>query len=257
MVSSFGSADFIVIGEAHDRVASEVYRRACAKGLCVRWPDRSVFARETSITVDGVTTIVDPDVPVLLRRQAMVDDSSEDGLFLAAEVYSQVWAAGALMKSPVVNRPTLDGMPDWHPRVQATRLRSCGWIDPLLLVPERHTSTASLPSADYESDCIWLPPAGTAGCGYRSRRRKPADWRYVRCCVVGDRVLRPAQEEGIAEPSLSIARALKIEFCLIHWRVNPAGDAVKVARVDTHPQAVELGEFFDDAVDTLIGLLLR
>ena len=254
MTSSLGSANIIVIGEAHDRVAAEVYRRSCAKGLRVTWPDRGAFARATTVTVDGATTRVDPDVPILLRRQVMANGPAADGRFLAAEADSQLWAATALMKSPVVNCPTEHGMPDWRPRVQLTRLRSGGQIDPLLL-PERHTDSPSLPPADYESECLWPTPAGAVGYGYRYRRRKSADWTYARCCVVGDQVLSSARQEELADPSRSVARALNAEFCLIHWRVNSAGDAVKLARVNTHPDATDLGELFDDAVGMLIGLL--
>jgi hypothetical protein len=257
VTSSFGSADVIVIGEAHDRVACEVYQRCRVKGLNVKWPDRGAFARETSVMIDGVTASVDPDVPILLRRQVMGDGLAADGRFLAAEAGSQLWAATALMRSPVVNRPSEQGMPDWHPRVQVTRLRSDGRIDPQLLIPERHTDTASLSSADYESECLWQPPSGTTGCGYRYRQRKPADWTYARCCVVGDQVLTSARTERLADLSRRVARALDVEFCLIHWRVNPVGDAAELARVNTHPGAAELGEFFDGAVDLLIGLLLR
>jgi hypothetical protein len=185
VTSSFGSADVIVIGEAHDRVAAEVYQRCRAKGLSMKWPDRGAFARETSVVIDGGTASVDPESPILLRRQVMGDGLAADGRFLAAEAGSQLWAATALMRSPVINRPSEHGMPDWHPRVQVTRLRSDGRIDPHLLIPERHTDTPSLPSAEYESEYLWQPPRGTTGCGYRYRQRKPADWTYARCCVVG------------------------------------------------------------------------
>jgi hypothetical protein len=256
MAPSFRSADVVVIAEAHDRVAAEFYRRSCARGVRASWPDRGAFARGISIAIDGATTTVDPDVPVFLRRQAMTSGQSEDGRFLAVEANAQVWAATALMTSPVVNRPSWQGMPDWHPRIQTIRLRSSGRVDPRLLIPERHTDAASLPADGYESECLGWAPAGTGGCGYRSRRRKPADWRYERCCVVGDKVLSTAAREDIADLSHRVARALAVEFCLIHWRVPPDGDAAEVARVNTHPDAAELGEFYDDAVDLLLEVLL-
>jgi hypothetical protein len=109
-------ADVMIVAGWQDIVANHVQVALTSKGCRVSRCDGMTAARLFTIRVTEIGANVTPDCALFVRQSAWWTQPGEereqdtDELFLRSEAWSMFWAAAALIKAPVVNRPTWTGL---------------------------------------------------------------------------------------------------------------------------------------------------
>ncbi|QSJ14639.1 hypothetical protein JYQ62_22350 [Nostoc sp. UHCC 0702] len=99
--------DLIIVGDRGDRFAIEVVNLAKQKGFVAEILDVCEAAQLFTVSIDSGCAIVTPDIPLVLRMSAPSAIRQDfDTSFQYGECLATLWAAAALMKSTVINRPT-------------------------------------------------------------------------------------------------------------------------------------------------------
>ncbi|WP_415855230.1 hypothetical protein [Sinomonas sp. G460-2] len=258
--SSLKSADLVLIGDADDVLVQQVCKVSLERGLCPVWAEQFCYTRQLTVRNVGATTEVSPDLPLFIRNQR--ETSGEVSKFVRGELFAQRWSTTALMTSPVINRPTTSGITDYPPRHLMKRLHSSRLVDHELLL-EEHYSSAQIPDPSrYEGEELSVGPANgdKSHTATRYRSRMPDGWIFQQVLVVGDRawVRRETADKAqhIRETSIEVAKALDLNFCVIHWRKSMVSSEVKLARVSGRPTAAVVGDQLGLVSSALVDLLM-
>jgi hypothetical protein len=96
---------------------------------------------------------------------------------------------------------------------------------------------------------------------HRVRKRMREGSIYMLAIVVGERSwLRNdsyASLNWLRYRSLSIAHALRLQFCTILWRVCPLAREAEVARISAHPQGAHINSHLGIVAESLVELLVN
>jgi len=257
-------ADLLLVGDPADAVIQAVRqvchrRRKLAKGL-----SRRELARSVTIKCDDGGQIVEPDRPTLLRRDPSGGIRSRDETFIRSEEYAQLWAACALMKSPVINRPAMDAFLDADRRLAIVTLARLD-SGPSSFVPdESYISTINIQAdalGDVDNLCTdFVVDIPATGLPHRIRPSASDGWVYVQVTVVGDRSWIRNDSYGnldwLRDQSLLVGRLLGLQFLSVFWRAWPMTFRAELMRVQTCPTGPQLDSQLEVVAETLVDLLL-
>ena len=204
-------------------------------------------SRLFSVEVDSGKVKVNPDIPLFLRvpgptpiRKSFVDT------FLFGEATGTLWAAGGLMKSPCVNRPSYQGLAGLCSQSSSSTQSRAGLSpdDVEMFFRDLGDLKASRPRKWGIQDTITLEtavyPRTPDGSGpYRARPIPEADGSYEIVVVVGARAWRVSEAAlghlQLEEKSVRILERLALTFGAVTWSVYRNGRAANLARVDPYP----------------------
>jgi hypothetical protein len=254
--------DLLVVAEAGDELAAQLVGRARLAGRTVLHVGYREAARILCVTQDAETLVV-PECPMLVRAPyAPPSGTPQREAFHQSEIRALVWAAAALTRSPVVNRPNADGFAGRVARSSAVvRLRA--GLPPRQEIFASHASAAL---TDEPHDDWWFEHQGSyAGFGggrplndrgpYRVGCSGSADDVMI-ACVVGSLVTvnPPGAEALVRDRSGAVATALDLQFATMVWRRGLDSD-FELGRVNPYPTLLELGDRVDDVMAELLAML--
>jgi len=261
-----GAYPLVLVGHHSDGLISAVHEACRRRAIDVVRLTRKALCEQTTTSYNGGRAEVSPDRPLLLRRDLWTSTSTRDDLFIADEQRAHLWAIGALTNSPVVNRPTENLFPDRYPRSLLVDLISKAPYLVSLLPKETYLASLEFDQAKYESESFiidgdriddsfksdYLP--------HRIRPRLEDGWLLLQATVLGNRVWIVNDTYGhldwLRELSVVVSRTLDLQFCLIFWRVKPRTHQIQLARISSHPEAIQLRDHLGVVSEALVEILL-
>jgi hypothetical protein len=241
--------EVLVVAGPDDQLARHLHEAASSRGLRCAHLDGPSAARMFTITVDEDGARVWPDIPLFVRASAWHDDggASSDERFLRNEAYATFWAAAALCKSPVINRPA--------------RRSSLGRLTVSAIAPRMGSPAGNGHRELYVSDPAMAlerldPPIWGEDIDFRTkeisalRPKVPARLRtvdpdacYETIAIVGTRAFAAADDQhsrryGLMARSAEIAARFGLHFATITWMVSAA--TATPVRMSAEPNMAEL-----------------
>ncbi|AFY31477.1 hypothetical protein [Calothrix sp. PCC 7507] len=239
--------DLVIVGDRSDFLAIAVVNLAKEQGFVAEILDVCAAAQLFTVSIDSGCAIVTPDIPLLLRMPAPSTIREDfDASFQYGECLATLWAAAALMKSTVINRPTPfsawgrasnstvltevraglspEGMEVFslHPPAPAQQLVNQQWY-----LQDMTTFT----------DTPWPEIPGGEG-PYRAyySDSEPA---YEMVVVLGEQAWRsttaPLEHLQLESRSISVMKPLDITFGVVIWSISPDLDHAVLFRVNPFP----------------------
>ncbi|GLW08067.1 hypothetical protein Misp01_31970 [Microtetraspora sp. NBRC 13810] len=250
-VAEAGAADLLIVADPADEVAAEVAGYVGEHGRTALVVDVFDAAQLFTVSVrDGVAE-VEPDRPLLLRLPSPPSPRiSFDAEFQYNECLAQLWAAAALMTSPVVNRPSAyPAGGRTSPSAALTELRA----DEEQGGVEVFTSKYPVPGTP-EGERLWVEDLGTlrtspwperpAGAGPYRARWSDADPAFEMVVVLSGRAWRCTTADlghlGLEERSVAVAAALDLDLAAIVWRVTEDAGRARLVNVEPFPGLEQL-----------------
>jgi hypothetical protein len=252
-----------IVGMPGDALADAVAQRVISRGrraIMLSVPEAAEFF---TVELDGLGARVTPDLPVFVaplsaRGGADVGDSDAD--FHESERLGALWAAAALMRSPVINRPGQFGFSGRCASSSASTALSCGEFDGRSELYFRGTPACARITSEWVEDIERYQM--TAGSSrdpgtYRSRDTTRVSGYYP-VAVVGERcfpcLVDDARLNTVADRSIDAVRKLELSFAVLFWGIL-AGDEAVLSAVFPWPNLVQLGASRDIVIESLAGLL--
>lgn len=239
--------DLIIVGDRGDRFATEVVNFAKQKGFIAEILDVCEAAQLFTVNVDSGRAIVTPDIPLLLRMPAPSTIRQDfDSSFQYGECLATLWAAAALMKSTVINRPT--PFSAWGRAANSSILTShrAG------LHPKGREVFSLYPAAPPQEfanqqwnvqdlttyiDTPW--PEIPEGKGPYRAYDSDTDPAYEMVVVLGKQAWRcttaPLEELQLEYQSISIIQQLEMTFGVVIWSISPNLDNYALFSVNPFP----------------------
>jgi len=265
-MSPIRGIDILLVGEQGDELLRAL--AAACQSRAARHVLLSPLDLCRLVTVrnrDGVPS-VSPDLPLIFRQTFREWPRSRNDQFLRLEEYAHLWAALSLMRSPVVNRPTIEGMHSSNPQSAQAKLLRLATLYPGLVPAEVYASVDSFDRGRYEVASLtkFIPeddiddPVSTQT--YRARRRLPPGWLYLQTIFCGESVWVKHDSYGNLDwlriHTRTIAENLGLHLGVIYWRAQPLLGRAEVARVVPYPSALLLGGYLGQVVESLLDLCL-
>jgi hypothetical protein len=206
---------------------------------------------------------VTPDLPTFMRPFSGEDGRNlydSDARFHDAERVGALWAAGALMQSPVVNRPGPFGFSGRCMPSSSLTALSCGEFDGRSEVYFRNIPAGmgidSELIDDIEQHRFVSSSSPDLGV-YRSRNTSRLAGYYP-VAVVGQTCF-PCLENSrllssLAGRSVEVMGKLELSFAILFWGIL-ADDTAVLAGVAPWPSLPQFGNQGEAIVDCLVGLL--
>jgi hypothetical protein len=257
--------DLVLLGSPEDALLRELGRHCTAVGSRAALTTREDFARHTTLTINGSRVVVDPDIPTFIRWETRSRISGSSDRFVATELFAHNWSVFALMRSPVINRPTAARGSDWHSRTLMVRLWSEARSSPASTTDLRHeTYSSTFPSQPrLMTEPLWPTSehSNEKPAGYRSRSDSPEDWANVHAVVVGQRAwlrsLDKVELDWLRSASVRTAECLELQFCAIDWCVSPDSLRAHISDVDSHPSLASMGDLAVPVTAAIVEHMLR
>ncbi|QEX20733.1 hypothetical protein FRZ61_06520 [Hypericibacter adhaerens] len=258
------AADLLLIADRRDPVATLIAAEARRHDRRLVVMEHEDAGRMFTIVGEADATRVEPDLPMLLRPTSPPIPNRDAGArFLSGESHAALWAAAALARSPVLNRPTLQGFEaGWCYSAAITERRARAAMAPELYA--RDEADAGPP--DDRSWAVedvrgrarrWVRP-DTGDAPYRAR---PVieDEAYERVVVVNRQAWRStlAALDGfdLEGRSIAIAGELGLGFAVVTWGLDPRLAQARLARIDPYPRVDQLLPVWQEAAPALIEAL--
>jgi hypothetical protein len=245
----------LIVGRREDAVARRLESALTARGHSAAWLDGPTSARLFTIRVTAAGAQVTPDLPMFIRPTPWWPTDAEataDARFLRNECYATFWAAAALCRRRVINRPSADGTVY---RLTAGSLRTdeCGGSEIYASGPEQIADDDGAlwgENAEYRVGELATLPAGVPV------RARPVDVSagYEIVTVVGAQAF-PATtdarsaEHDLASRSIALAQRFGVHFAAVTWAATD--DAAEAVRLNPFPDERELRYRWADVVDAL------
>lgn len=239
--------DLIIVGDRADRFSIEVVEIAKQTGYVAAILDVFEAGQLFSVSIDSGCAVVTPDLPMLLRMSspsAMRTDF--DTSFQYGECLATLWAAAALSKSTVLNRPTPSSF--WGRSSNSsvlTKLRA-GLSEEEIEVFSLHPTAPPTELANQQwyvqdlttyTTTAW--PNIPEGEGpYRAYYSDP-DPAYEMVVVLGDQAWRCTtallEHLELEQKSISIIKKLELTFGVVIWSISPDFENAALFRVNPFP----------------------
>jgi hypothetical protein len=261
--------DLIIVGDESDRFCGEVAEIAMEKGYDVAILDVYDAARVFSIGIEDGQAFVTPDIPMILRMSppAAVRASFDDS-FQYGECLATLWAAAALSKSTVINRPTANSI--WGRTSYSSVLTklNAGAIEEQV---EIFSSQAPTPPSKqvnkewYLQDLVTYNttpyPEIPKGEGpYRARWSEP-DPAYEIVVVLDDKAWRctniSLEHLELEEKSIFLVRNLDLIFGAVIWNISEDLTDTTIARIDSFPLMEQLQFVWPALAPALLEVLFQ
>jgi hypothetical protein len=259
--------DLIVIGEPGDRLAANFAATAKAEGHSVMFDGITASVQRLAIATSQDVCRVLPDVPMLLRLPPHpVPLLDGDEAFHRGERMAMLWAAAALSRSPVINRPGAGGFAGrCSPSAALTEIRAgvfAGRQEVFSRVPP--------PPAGDPGGRLWcLQDTGTyatacwphvpVGAGPYRARQVEADEEYELVTVVGERAWRastvPLESLALEARSVALVAALELTFAVVTWGISRQRAGGVMARVNPFPTWEQVWHVWPDVASALLAAL--
>lgn len=267
------NCDLLVVADERDAVALALVGAMQADDLQVALLSVHSAAFVFTIEVKGKHSqapTVDPEIPMFLRVGAptLLREDFPSALRFSEDV-GTLWAAGALMRSPCVNRPSPHGL---------VGRCSSSWV----ITGKR--AGVEQPSAELFSDAVpddsdfgdnrwwWLQdavsgemapwPAVPPGMGPYRARWADSMLRYEAFVVVGnsawstsDDLLENSHDLGAA--SVRVAIDFGLLFAVITWCPDPVTSVMMLIKVDPYPTLQAISGVWNPVSTALKGLLYQ
>jgi hypothetical protein len=255
-----GDPEVLIVADPNDELACQLHEAVSRRGHRCAILDGPSAARLFTIRVDDDGAHVFPDVPLFIRASAWSDDkaTSEDERFLRAEAFATLWAAAALCKSPVINRPTPAGsVGRLTISAIASRMGACTGS----AYRELHVSDPAIALGKIN------PPIWGEDIDFRTRelsalranvparvRSVTLDAGYETISIVGARAFAATNDPrtrraGLLARCIEIVARFDLHFATVTWMVGDDG-AVPV-RLNAEPSAAELRTCLDAVLEGL------
>jgi hypothetical protein len=255
--------DLLVVASRHDPVAALLAEYARARGRTPIVLEHADAARLFTIENGAAGARVEPEVPMLLRPpMPRVPGRDSDTVFLDGECGAVLWAAAALTKAPVLNRPGERGFEGrWSPSGSVTERRADVAVDAELYAsgnggeqPDRRRWALEDPRGRTR---IWSGADESEG----PFRARPVldDERYECVVVLGERAWRTTLAEieqfELERRSVDVVARLGLAFAVVTWGVERGLSSVRLARVDPYPRADQLVPVWGEVAPALLEAL--
>jgi len=228
-----------------------------SRGRRIEWLDFAEAANLFRVSRQGLTCTVYPDLPTILRlphSDRAWDDADQQ--FHRAERRSLVWAAAALMKSVVINRPNVHGFAACGSSSAHVIRHRLG-----LSVGALEVCASECPDPMGEAAHWWTESAreGFARPWHDSAITGPfragavhADDEQSLVIVAGAEVLR-APTHQLRQASAEACRKLGLGFAAVSWRRRHGEESL--LRVDPHPRLDHVAGVEEAVTDALWAVL--
>lgn len=244
-------------------MACQLYEALSRRGWRCAFLDGPSAARFFTIRVAESGVKISPDIPLFVRESAWPRDkgASDDEQFLRWEAYSTFWAAAALCKSPVINRPARRSS-----RLTTSTIASRTGLRSGNAHRELYVSKPAMALGRLD------PPIWGQDIDFRAKeisalrpnvparlRTVDVDARYEIVSVVGARAFTATDDprtrrDGLAARSMEIAARLGLQFASVIWMVN--ADTATPVRVSGEPSMAELRACQEGVLNALCEDLL-
>jgi hypothetical protein len=243
------AADLVIVSDPADEVARELQAYVADTDRTAVILDVFDAAQAFTIIVRAGEAVVEPEVPMFLRFPAMpAQRLSFDAEFHVGECVAQIWAAAALSRAPVINRP-------------AAALAG-GRTSPSAAVTESRAGLSGTAGGGIEvfssqypepvpgdGERFWVEDLGTlrtrawpqrpGGSGPYRARWSDGDPVMEIVVVLGDRAWRCTTADidhlDLERQSIAAAAALGLTLAAFTWRVTGEGASARLVNVDPHP----------------------
>lgn len=250
----------LIVAAADDTVAVKLSAALVRNGQSVCHLDGPAAARSLTIRSEGHPSCVSPELPLFIRPSAwwfepeLAHDA--DARFLADESYATLWAAAALTRAPVINRPRMTGV------VGPLVCRAIANLDADSSAVTREIYASGPAQLAADEQTLWgedaelrVAAVGSLrdGVPLRARRVNPSA-AYEIVTVVGERAFIATSDERsqsfeLSSRSVRIARAAQVHFATLWWAIDDAG-AIP-SRFNPAPDASELRYAWHDVLAAL------
>ncbi len=250
------TGDVLIVSRAEDGVSRRLETALAARGHAATWVDGLAAARLFTVRVTAAGDEVVPDLPMFIRPVPWWDgDATPDARFARNECYATFWAAAALSRRPVINRPTHDGAVyrltagslatrKAAPAAGSAELHASG--------PEQIKDDGVLwgENAEYRIGALTTLPAGVP---VRARRVDLAAG-YEIVTVVGAQAF-PATTDArsathdLAARSVALAGQFGVHFATVTWEVTE--ETAEPVRLNANPDEGELRYRWAEVLDAL------
>jgi hypothetical protein len=252
-------ADVIVVDEPADLFGAAFCDWALARGVRAARLRLPEVASELSIAGDGDRPTVEPEMAMLLRPlQGVRPPALPDERFIWGEQFATLWAAAALTRSPVVNRPN-----EW------------GWASKTTMsavVTERRAGLEAPPAESVWKRCppgkpfshhqdleTWAQPDDPSQLEFGRSRALPPMCGFDQVVVVGERAWRVTapgvHDAAIEETSIRATAVLALAFATISWGFPADGGAPLITKINGFPTLRECVPVLDSVFDALLEQL--
>jgi hypothetical protein len=250
----------LIVSRREDAVVRRLESALAVRGHSTVWLDGPTAARQFTVRVTAAGNLVEPDIPLFVRTVSWSGGDAEgtpDAQFLRNECYATFWAAAALSRRPVINRPTGDG-PVYRQTVGSLATDKAGCKEIYASGPEQIAEDGRVlwgENAEFRVGELALLPAGVPV------RARPVDVAagYEIVTVVGARAFpattdaRSAQYD-LASRSVELARRFSVHFAAVTWAVTD--DTAEAVRLNPSPDESEVRYRWTDVLDALCRDLL-
>jgi hypothetical protein len=253
-------ADVLIVSLETDGVAARLQRALEGKGRRVARLDGPAAARLFTVRVGPDSTSVVPSVPMFIRASAWwcnTPEESPDIRFLRAEAYATFWAAAAVSRAPVINRPGRDG-----PIGRMTRGAIVSALDGHPGEPAGETFASGPEVIGDGDDSVWgedveflaAPIAHLRrGVPVRASKVNPAAL-YEVVTVVGGRAFAATEDLRtdhweLPGRSLALVRQAGVHFATVTWAVEENG--ATPVRLNAAPEESDLRYRWNEVAEAL------
>jgi hypothetical protein len=255
--------DVLIVAGSDDELARQLYEALGRRGRHCAFLDGPSAARLFTIRVAKSGVQVSPDIPLFVRESAWPRNKgvSDDERFLRWEAYATFWAAAALCKSPVINRPARRASRFTMSTVASRMgLRSASAYRELYVSKPASALGRLDPPIWGEDIDFHAKEISALRPNVPARLRTvDVDARYEIVSVVGARAFTATDDprtrrDGLAARGVEIAARLGLHFASVTWTVN-AG-AARPVRVSGEPSMADLRACQQEVLDGLSEDLL-
>jgi hypothetical protein len=238
--------DLLIVATPDDPVAIETRDYLAEHSRRAIVLDPFDAAQVFTVGVRNGMACVEPEMPLFLRLPAPPSPRpSFDAEFHYHECLAQLWAAAALMRSPVINRPTVQSLGS---RVSySAALTEFRAAEPVGYV---EVFSSSFPDPVGEGgEQWWVQDSGTMttaawpqqpqGKGPFRARWSAADPVFELVVVLDDHAWRCTTAElghlRLRERSIALAAELGLTLAALTWRIEPDGAVGYLVHVEPFP----------------------
>jgi hypothetical protein len=261
--------DVFAIGRLTDPVITAVQSVAHSRGAVLHVCSRALYNSLVTVrrgVYGGVA--VEPDIPLLIRPADGTRVGTGDSLFIAEEEYARVRGAATLLRSRVINRPSLASMDPAVTALHATyllrqRLRSVP-DGPITIPPERLAFPAPCYPGSEMQDLVTMRVVDD-GRGrqlpvnpVRGRLHSQSEPRGVCTVVVAGKrawcVPSDRCQPSLRKWSIQAIARLGLTFATIAFDVR--ANRFGAGKIDPFPSRSLEGVDMEDLANVLLDLLL-
>lgn len=254
------TGDVLIVSRPEDDVARRLAAALSARGRSFTQVDGPTAARLFTIQSTASGEEVAPDVPMFVRPAPWWSGGAEitpDARFLGSECFATFWAAATLSRSPVINRPTLDGSVY---RLTAGTLAaySVGRGEIHASGPEQIEEKDGAFWAETADFRVGVLAALPADAPVRARRVDVGAGYEIVTVVGGEAFPATTDPRSVAHDlgtrSIALARQFHVHFASVTWSVTD--DTAEAVRLNANPDKSDLRYRWADVLDALCRNLL-